>query len=107
MTTDKIIDPENPEDESDKVTCDLTALLRSATLTFIDGLKDNKTPFTLGQFNGIFNANLNYFHQTLDLLVHCIDGTKEQLQFIKAADSAFHHILNHLLEDIGEDVVKH
>lgn len=101
------IDPKNPEDESDKVTCDLTEILRSSTIKFIETLKDNKTPFTLGQFNGIFNANLNYFHQTMDLLVHCIDGTKEQLQFIKAVDSGFHHILNHLLEDIGDESTKH
>jgi len=102
-----VIDPKNPEDESDKVTCDLTAILRDATITFINTLKDDKTPFTLGQFNGIFNANLNYFHQTMDLLVHCIDGTKEQLSFTKAVDAGFHHILNHLLEDIGDESTKH
>ena len=101
------IDPKKPEDESDIVTCDLTELLRSTTTIFINNLKDVKTPFTIGQFNGIFNANLNYFHQTLDLLVHCIDNKKDQLQVIKAADSAFHHILNHLLEDIGEEITKH
>lgn len=105
--TYEAIDPKNPEDESDKVTCDLTEILRSSTIKFIETLKDDETPFTLGQFNGIFNANLNYLHQTLDMLVHCIYGTKEQLSFIKAADSGFHHILNHLLEDIGEEARQH
>lgn len=107
MTIDRVIDPKNPEDDSDIVTCALTELLRNTTLGFINGLKDDKTPFTPEQFNGIYNAAMNYFHQTLDLLVHCIDGTKDQLGFIKAADAGFHHIMNHLLEDIGEQVTKH
>lgn len=105
--TDRYIDPKNPKDECDKVTCELITQLQDVTMKYMEGLKPNDVAFTPEQFNGVYNAALNYFHQTIDMLVHCISGTKEQLAFIKHTDAGFHHILNHLLDEIGEQVVKH
>lgn len=101
------IDPEFSETEADKIACELTTKLQDTTEQFILTLKPQNIPVTNIQFHGIFNALLNYFHLTLVSLTNSIEGTKDQLYFIKNIDSSLHHILSHILNDIGNDHTKH
>jgi|KBSMisStandDraft_5_1062788.scaffolds.fasta_scaffold215402_3 hypothetical protein len=104
---DRNIDPKNPESESDVITCEMMDVLRTATTNYIDTLKKKGEAFTNDQFQGIYNATLNYFHQTLDLLIHCIAGKEDKSSFLNDIDANFHHILNHLLDDLNEPCTNH
>ena len=101
------IDPKNPQDDCDIVTSALLNLLRETTTTYIDTIKPETFAFTPEQYHGIYNAVLNYFHHTIDLLVQNI-AVEHRKEFLEDVDTAFHHILNHLLDDVSKcDGIKH
>jgi hypothetical protein len=103
----KYIDPKNPESEQDIIACNLIGLLKDVTDKMINELNGYETLLTPQQFNGIYNAVMNYFHHSMSTLIHCIDGKQQQVLFIKAIDGAFHHIMKQILEETDQDTIKH
>jgi len=99
------IDPKYQETEDDIIGCELVAKLKTTTQEYFKSVKTED--LTSSNFQTIFNALMNYFHHTLYALIHCIKDTKDQLHFVKNVDSSLHHILSHLLNEIGNDTTKH
>jgi len=107
IMTKRYIKPENTETEDDVVARKLIEILMDATEEFINNLKPEHVPFTPQQFNGIYNACMNYFNYTIDSLLHCVSGQKDKVHFIKGTDSGFHIMINQMLDSIGESETKH